>query len=83
MRKKLSVTLAAGALVLMTLCGVLTLSGRARAAEQETVALPILMYHHISKSPERWGKHVISPETFEGDLQYLADNGYTLSLIHI
>ena len=77
MRKKLSVTLAAGALVLMTLCGVLTLSGRARAAEQETVALPILMYHHISKSPERWGKHVISPETFEGDLQYLSDTGYT------
>ena len=75
MRNKLTATLAAGVLVLVTLCGVLTVSNQARAAEP--VSLPILMYHHISKSPEQWGKHVIAPETFEGDLQYLADNGYT------
>ena len=75
MRKKLSAALAAGALVMLTLCGALTFSGRARAAEP--VALPILMYHHISKAADQCGKHVISPQTLEGDLQYLADNGYT------
>lgn len=77
MRKKLRVTLLAGAMVLLVLCGALTLSSRARAAESKPAPLPILMYHHISKSPEQWGKHVISPETFEGDLRYLSDNGYT------
>lgn len=82
MRKRVGVPLLAVTLMLTMLCGIFSISGRVRAAEQTTssvspVSLPILMYHHISKSPSQWGKHVISPETFEGDLKYLSDQGYT------
>ncbi len=46
-------------------------------APAQSVELPIIMYHHISTNPERCGDYVISPETFEGDLQYLSQLGYT------
>ncbi len=49
-------------------------------SEAETV-LPIIMYHHISEDAARWGDYVVSPETLEGDLAYLAAHGYkTVSL---
>lgn len=48
-----------------------------RASAGETVELPILMYHHISAEPQRWGDYVVSPETFENDLKYLSSLGYT------
>ncbi len=48
------------------------------AAEPEkTVSLPILMYHHISTDPERWGDYTVSPEMLRGDLAYLKEQGYT------
>ncbi len=47
------------------------------AFADDTVELPILMYHHISTVPERWGDYVVSPETFENDLKYLSEKGYT------
>lgn len=43
----------------------------------EEVRLPVLMYHHILKSSNRWGNYVISPQQFEQDLQYLKREGYT------
>lgn len=43
----------------------------------QPVELPILMYHHIHKSPSQWGDHVVSPETLEGDFRYLVEHGYT------
>lgn len=43
----------------------------------EAVDLPVLMYHHILKSPKRWGDYVISPEQFEEDLKYIKAQGYT------
>lgn len=50
--------------------------GRAAKAERESVSLPIIMYHQINKSPESWGDYVVSPQTFEDDLDYLAAHGY-------
>jgi peptidoglycan/xylan/chitin deacetylase (PgdA/CDA1 family) len=49
----------------------------ASAKVTQRIELPVIMYHHILKSPDRWGAYVVSPETLEGDLQYLQDNGYT------
>ena len=50
------------------------------AAKQSTdkicYKLPIIMYHHISKSKGALGSYVISPETFENDIKYLSENGY-------
>jgi peptidoglycan/xylan/chitin deacetylase (PgdA/CDA1 family) len=44
---------------------------------EEGIHLPILMYHSVLKDPKRAGKYVVSPDTLEGDLKYLKDNGYT------
>ncbi len=41
------------------------------------VTLPIIMYHSILKANKSKGKFVISPRTFEEDLKYIKDNGYT------
>lgn len=75
MKKKRAVTLGSMALVLVILCSTLALFGRAKAAEP--ISLPILMYHHIHKSPKYWGKYTVSPETFAGDMKYLKEHGYT------
>ena len=42
----------------------------------ETVALPIVMYHHIAESDALLGKYVISPAELENDLAYLRSAGY-------
>lgn len=44
---------------------------------EESISLPILMYHHISAVPTCCGDYTVSPETLEGDLAYLRDHGYT------
>ncbi|MEG1789068.1 MAG: polysaccharide deacetylase family protein [Oscillospiraceae bacterium] len=60
-------------IALTLLCGAVPASG----ADSGSIPLPILMYHHISEDPARLGSYVISPATFEGDLKYLKDHGYT------
>lgn len=40
------------------------------------VKLPIIMYHHISKSNARLNDFTISPEQFEKDMLYLKEKGY-------
>ncbi len=47
------------------------------AVLQETVRVPILMYHSILKDPAVAGKYVVSPQTLESDLRYLKSQGYT------
>ena len=58
----------------------LCLAGRA-AAERETLSLPVVMYHDISRDPASWGPYVISEAELEADLQWLKAHGYeTVSL---
>jgi peptidoglycan/xylan/chitin deacetylase (PgdA/CDA1 family) len=45
--------------------------------KEEVTTLPIIMYHHISTVPKCWNNYTISPETFQGDLEYLRAQGYT------
>ena len=47
------------------------------ADAQEEVALPIAMYHHISKRSSAWNDYVVSLEEFRADMDYLAVQGYT------
>lgn len=42
-----------------------------------SVKLPIIMYHHVLKDSNKWGKYVISPNEFEDDIIYLKKEGYT------
>jgi peptidoglycan/xylan/chitin deacetylase (PgdA/CDA1 family) len=45
-------------------------------AQQETVDLPVAMYHHLLKDSNRWGDYVISPSQFEEDLKFIQKQGY-------
>jgi peptidoglycan/xylan/chitin deacetylase (PgdA/CDA1 family) len=47
------------------------------AAAEESVYLPIIMYHSLLKDTSLQNDYTISPDLFESDLKYLADNGYT------
>ena len=49
----------------------------ASAAAAESVSLPALMYHSVLKDPSRTGEYVITPQSFESDLRYLKEKGYT------
>ena len=41
------------------------------------IELPILMYHGLIKNPKQQNKFMINPTTFENDLIYIKNNGYT------
>ena len=45
------------------------------AAAEETVVLPILMYHDVSF--DHPGKDVVTPEELRSDLLWLREEGYT------
>ena len=49
----------------------------ASSYEEESIKLPIVMYHSILKDTNRSGKYIITPSTLEADLQYISNNGYT------
>ncbi|MCL2398809.1 MAG: polysaccharide deacetylase family protein [Defluviitaleaceae bacterium] len=44
--------------------------------KQETVEVPIIMYHLVTKNSRYIGKHGITPEELESDLKYLKEKGY-------
>lgn len=54
-----------------------TTFGEKELSDNSYVEVPIIMYHGILKDKKYQGKYVISPKTFEKDLQYINDNGYT------
>ena len=45
------------------------------------VKLPVLMYHLVLKNPGAKNKFIVSSSTFEQDLKYISDNGYTTILV--
>ena len=40
-------------------------------------SLPAIMYHSVLKDPARTGEYVVTPQSFENDLKYLSQKGYT------
>lgn len=44
--------------------------------ENNSVKLPVLMYHSVSDDLSKTGKYVITPKSFEEDIKYLKNNGY-------
>ncbi len=69
----LALTLAGG--ICFAAAGVVTT--QEELPPQEGVRLPVLMYHSVLKNTSSAGKYVISPDTFESDLKYLKEHGYT------
>lgn len=52
--------------------------GQSTAAEAEaSVKVPIIMYHSMLRESARTGPYVVTPDSFESDLRYLNENGYT------
>lgn len=49
----------------------------ADAHEDDTIRLPILMYHGLIKSPKHQNRFMIHPDIFESDLKYIKEKGYT------
>jgi len=45
-------------------------------AENQTVKVPIIMYHKITQDEGILGDYSITPTEFKDDLQYLKENGY-------
>ncbi len=59
------------------LCAALFMSCAAFADDGEDgIELPIVMYHHISKNPDKWNDYVLPFEQFEADMDYLKENGW-------
>ncbi len=44
---------------------------------KESVELPIIMYHHITESPEKAGRYTVLTSEFISDIQLLQNKGYT------
>lgn len=57
--------------------GYLTSNVPVIADNRGEVELPILMYHGITNDPSKVGDYTILTSTFESDLSWLRDNGYT------
>ena len=47
-----------------------------KISTSQSVSIPIIMYHQISKNGKNVGRYVISREELEKDLIYLQKNGY-------
>lgn len=71
--KKLAVALLGAALLGVLLPG----AGAAAGDGKDPVALPVVMYHSLLKDPAMQGKYVLPPDTFEEDVRYLLNHGYT------
>lgn len=67
---------AAAAITLTAVFCVSNASAANTAPPSDGIKLPIVMYHSMLKEKSRLGKYVVSPDTFESDLQYLQANGY-------
>ena len=44
---------------------------------QEGIAMPVIMYHHILESSKLLGAYVITPQELEKDFQWIQQEGYT------
>ena len=65
--------------IILTIIGIfyyLQTRQSAGQAENQTVSVPIIMYHKLTQEKGLLGDYSITPEEFEEDLQYLKENGY-------
>ena len=58
------------------LLAIILLPTTARAVPRESVEVPIIMYHKVTKDGSQLGKFAITPAALEEDLQFLRSKGY-------
>jgi len=64
------------ALLILSLAALYLLENRGIAAQRDAVALPVVMYHDVSRNPASWGPYVVSEAELESDLKWLKAHGY-------
>lgn len=47
------------------------------STSNESVRLPVIMYHHITEKIDKAGKYTVLTTEFENDLEHIKNNGYT------
>ena len=52
------------------------MNGSIYSMQSDEIALPIVMYHQLTKSESRAGRYVLTLEQFEKDLIFLKEKGY-------
>lgn len=63
-------------LFILILTFLLVPSCKANAEAEKTVALPVVMYHHISPRWQSWNDYVVSVDEFRSDMEYLKVHGW-------
>lgn len=69
----------------LSLCAAVALIGSLKlgfavqnaSAQADTIQLPVVMYHQITKNPARAGQYSITLSELENDLKYISKAGYT------
>lgn len=49
--------------------------------KSESIKLPVIMYHLVLKNPGSKNRFIVSEKTFENDLKYIKNNGFTTILV--
>ncbi len=75
-KSRLKLLLCSTATVIVSIFILCSLSG-ATEIDENSVKLPIIMYHSVLKDKASQNDYVVSPELFESDLKYFKDNDYT------
>ncbi len=71
--------------IFLALCAAVALIGTLKlsravvqtSAQAQTVPLPVVMYHQITKNPTRASQYCVTLNELESDLKYIAKKGYT------
>ncbi len=64
--------------ILLIVCAFIWFMPFVSNAEENTgVEVPIIMYHQITKNPDKKGKYTVTYEQFEADLKHIKSKGYT------
>lgn len=64
-------------MILLILSTGLFIYSNASSDEENSIRLPIIMYHSLLKEEARSGKYTVTPDTFKADLEYISSKGYT------
>ena len=74
--KKYYYYIAAALAVMIIAFSFFATNGTIYSMQSDEIALPIVMYHQLTKSESRAGRYVLTLEQFEKDLVFLKEKGY-------
>lgn len=78
-RVKIALISVLGAVAAVIAVGMSVSMASAESADEpdDSVRVPIIMYHSVLDDPSRAGEYIITPRTLEADILWLKSNGFT------